>query len=466
MGRQSRLKALRQRRAKVMKSYMKSAVKTRRRPGVFYSRTKPSNKQPLRNLVQPAYPHITTWSEAKCKAYMLGKGVFPRAGQLTTQRCWKCGHKLSSHSPRVTKAMKSKKLSRKVKKSKPKKSKVVTGAALRCTRRSCRIRVYRPEIAYTPLWASASGGNNPLSYRGLLRMSYCVGLKTPQDSARHLTELGYKQTQRVDRAITVALAFAECQASDEVVFDAGEVDVDSGASGISRGLRSTVFKGRIGVFKDRTTKKVATLPLGPKKAIHGKRNLGPETKEEMKKGYKRMRDGSIHMSDGGPGLIASAKDAKLPCAHVVHGRQEYVRPVKFKKSELSPATLAAVRKRPAANSKHFYHTLAGDNAAEGWLGNLTRLRSRQNKHGGRATSQALLNQLAASYLNREAGLDRVIDALAAYRKYAQNHIAPAAAFGVKLDAPWLPRAAMQKPVKTMKQCPAQKAMKAMKAKRA
>ena len=154
-------------------------------------------------------------------------------------------------------------------------------------------------------------------------------------------------------------------------------------------------------------------------------------------------------------MIASAKDAKLPWAHVVHGKQEYVRPVKFKKSELSPATLAAVRKRPAAHSKHFYHTLAGDNAAEGWLGNLTKLRSRQNKHGGQATSRALLNQLAASYLNRETGMDRVLDALAAYRKYAQDHVSPAAAFGAKLETPWLPR---QSPAKKTK-----KTMKAMKA---
>ena len=128
-------------------------------------------------------------------------------------------------------------------------------------------------------------------------MAYCVGVKTPQDSARHFTELGYKQTQSVDQSITVALAFAECQASDEVVFNAGEVDVDSGASGITRGRRSTVFKGRIGVFKNRTTKKEATLPLGPKQAVHGRRNLGPESKAEMKKGYDRIQDGAIHMSD-------------------------------------------------------------------------------------------------------------------------------------------------------------------------
>jgi hypothetical protein len=267
--------------------------------------------------------------------------------------------------------------------------------------------------------------------------------------------LSYRQTQSVDQSITIALAFAECQASDEVVFNAGEVDVDSGAAGIARGQRSTVFKGRIGVFKDRTTKKVATLPLPPKKAVHGKRNLGPESKAEMKKGYTRMKDGAIHMSDGGPGLRASAADANLPAAHVVHGNQEYVRPVKFKKSDLSPATLAGISKRPAANSKNFYHTLAGDNAAEGWLGNLTKLRSRQNKHGGKATNRALLNQLAASFLNRASGMDRVLDALAAYRQYAQNHVAPAVAFGLKLEAPWLPSAAMQKAMKVV----AKKSMK-------
>jgi hypothetical protein len=114
-----RLKVVRQRRAKAMKTVMKSAVKKRRRPGVFYSRTMPSNKQPLRNLVQPTYPHITTWSEAKCKAYMLGRGAFPRACQLTTQRCWNCGHKLHFYSARVRKAMKSSTSVRKGNKTKP-----------------------------------------------------------------------------------------------------------------------------------------------------------------------------------------------------------------------------------------------------------------------------------------------------------------------------------------------------------
>ena len=159
-------------------------------------------------------------------------------------------------------------------------------------------------------------------------------------------------------------------------------------------------------------------------------------------------------------MVASAADKKLPRAHVVHSKQEYVRPVKFKKSELTPATLAGISKRPAANTKNFYYTLAGDNAAEGWLGNLIKLRSRQNKHGGKATDRALLNQLAASYLNRQPGMDRVLDALAAYRKYAQKHVAPAAAFGAKLEAPWLPRKAMPKAMKTVMKKVAKKAKRA------
>ena len=143
------------------------------------------------------------------------------------------------------------------------------------------------------------------------------------------------------------------------------------------------------------------------------------------------------MSDGSPALLALAKDAGIPAASVTHGKQEYLRPVKFQKSQLSGKTLRGLSKRPAANSSTYYHSIAGNNAAEGWLGNLQKLRSRLNKHGGAATKNALLNQLAASYLNRAPGMEKVFAAMKVYREHAQNTVAPAEAFGKKLKASWL-----------------------------
>ena len=256
---------------------------------------------------------------------------------------------------------------------------------------------------------------------------------------RHMTGLSYKQVQKTDKAITVAMAFAETKASEAVEFDRGEVDVDTGASGASRSKRSTTFKGRIGIYKGRRTKEFATVPLPDRKSTRGKRSLTPETKAEMQLSYtKKMHDGVIHMSDGSPALLALAKDAGLPRASVTHGRQGYLRPVKFKKSQLSEKTLQGISKRPAANSSVYYHSIAGNNAAEGLLGNLNKSRSRVNKHGGGATRNALLNQLAAAYMQRAPGLDKVLHAMKTYREYAQSTVAPAVAFGVKLDAPWLP----------------------------
>ena len=163
---------------------------------------------------------------------------------------------------------------------------------------------------------------------------------------------------------------------------------------------------------------------------------------EMQESYaKFMRDGAIHMSDAGPALLALAKDAKMPRASVTHGKQEYLRPVKFKKSDFSAKVSQAVSKRPAANSSRYYHTIAGNNAAEGWLGNLTQLRSRLNKHGGRSTKRAMFNQLAASYLNRAPGLDRVLAAMRTYRLWAQDNRSPSEAFGKQLNVSWLPEGA-------------------------
>jgi hypothetical protein len=151
-------------------------------------------------------------------------------------------------------------------------------------------------------------------------------------------------TQRVDKHFRIAAAYTEYKENANLVFDNGEVDIDTGAVGAQRNITGqTTFKGRFAVYKDRKTKKIAWGALPDRVSKKGKKNLTPESYAEMETSYmKHMGDGAIHMSDGSPALTKCAKVKGLPSATVVHGKHEYVKPVKFLKSSLTPKAKAAV----------------------------------------------------------------------------------------------------------------------------
>jgi hypothetical protein len=257
----------------------------------------------------------------------------------------------------------------------------------------------------------------------------------------------YDLVQRMEKDFRIAAAYTEYKENANLVFDNGEVDIDTGAVGAQRNITGqTTFKGRFAVYKDRKTKKIAWGALPDRVSKKGKKNLTPESYAEMETSYmKHMGDGAIHMSDGSPSLKKCAKVKGLPSATVVHGKHEYVKPVKFLKSSLTPKAKAAVSKRPAANSKNYYHTLAGDNAVEGYFGNLQHSRARANLHGRGANNNAHINQLASSYFMRNPGLDNALVALRVYRQYAQRTMFPENAFcrkaakgnGLGVKTPWL-----------------------------
>ena len=50
-----------------------------------------------------------------------------------------------------------------------------------------------------------------------------------------------------DRAISLAMAYAECSISETIAFDRGEADINTEAAGASRRARSTISQGRVGV---------------------------------------------------------------------------------------------------------------------------------------------------------------------------------------------------------------------------
>ena len=400
------------RRRKVNQTVFKKSS-SRRRPGVFYAPVKKANRQPLRNLEQEPYPAIVAYSETKCRQMLIAHKVLPSRLDLKGRPCYKCNGKM------VLKGE--------------------TGSEyLQCTTKSCRATIRHPFEAYTPLWSSARRSKG-MTCQDLVRSAYGVGVRTPQDSLRHYTGLGYKAVQRVCGDISTAIAYTEYKDGSDLIFDNGEVDLDTAAVGADRRVAGeTTFKGRLAVYKDRRTKAIAWSALPDKTAVKGKRNLGPESFEEMQPSYlKHMRDGAIHMSDGSPAVLKCARLAGLPAGSVVHSKQEYVRPVKIPLSKLSPKAKSAASKRSSQCSPRFYHTLAGDEAAEGWFGTCLGLRNRMNKHGRASNSNAHINQLEASFLAVRPGLASVLRALRVYREYAQGAMSPADAVGLKKKTDWL-----------------------------
>ena len=153
--------------------------------------------------------------------------------------------------------------------------------------------------------------------------------------------------------------------------------------------------------------------------------------------YKKHMKGGILISDGSKALVACAETLNLPFATVTHGMYQYVKPVKFKLSQLSKSVKARVMKRPASCSATHFYTLAGDNTAEGWFGTCASSRMRQGKQGRMAGRRAYLNQLSTSYLVKNPGLVSVLRALRLYREYAQDCMPPAAVYGPCKKTPWL-----------------------------
>ena len=175
-------------------------AKPKRRQGVFYSTRMKSNNQPLRNLQVPPYPDIVKWSEARCNKVLKEANVLPKMQELRKTRCRHCGSKFTVTKASEPKPARSKKTNTKtvckqkarktIGKSKPA-QKPKRHVLLRCRKKSRRKQINKAGIAFTPLWASASGGR-PMASQSLVRSAYCVGLKLPQDAMKHLVGVSRK----------------------------------------------------------------------------------------------------------------------------------------------------------------------------------------------------------------------------------------------------------------------------------
>ena len=170
------------------------------------------------------------------------------------------------------------------------------------------------------------------------------------------------------------------------------------------------------VCKDRLTKKATWAALPDRCSSRGKRNLTPESIEEVHDEFnRRLKDGALPMADGSPAFSSLADQRGMPLGTVTHGKHEYVRQCSIILSTQHPKAKAAVLKGPAAVSARKYYFLAGDNCAEGLMGTAAQSRSRMNLNGRRTSAHAHINQLCCAYLARRPGFANVLEAYRMYR---------------------------------------------------
>ena len=129
----------------------------------------------------------------------------------------------------------------------------------------------------------------------------------------------------------------------------------------------------------------------------------------------------------------------LPELSVTHSwpKLEYTRAVKLLLSKMSPKAKAAAKTRPKHIKGKYYHTIAGDQGADGVFGTAYGSRSRQNLTGRRTGNFAHVHQLSALYLARKPGLASVLDALRRYHLYCENNLHPSHVYGNGRQMPWL-----------------------------
>ena len=268
-----------------------------------------------------------------------------------------------------------------------------------------------------------------------MRAAYLHGLRLPQDASEHLLGVPEDRTADLLQCCRRATAFAELQAGKEKTLPPGECDWDGVATGAIRSdPKKTVFTGRFMCFKHRDSKESVLVPLADKTSTKGVKNLGPERFDEVRGPAKKyFVEGMLAMQDGCPALKKALKEVnkfqKVPSAVVIRSRQEYAKQTKFLLSKLPQKLREYVQtKKPKACSKVYYYTLGGDNAAEGWFGNINNCRRRQNLTGRGSTKRAHVNTLSSARLLKAPGLYSVLDALAVYREKMQDSVAPATMF--------------------------------------
>ena len=256
--------------------------------GLTYPTADRSGSHVLRDLKQISYPELCEWGPKVCKTYLWDHGVLSADVPL----CWYCGEDMIRTGRRMD-------------------------DELKCGGTNCYGHpvLQRPVEAFTPLHSQVRQGEDA-DYVNFLRCCYCIGIRTPPDSLRHLlTGVSKNRLTRWTQDIRLACAVAEYQDSSSFEFGAGVLEFDTATAVVRRnasklemtqarlkrskverkGLQSVkktvrkmlrkhpaskcsskkIFKGRYIVFKLRTvngidkSRKYAIPPLPPKAADRG-----------------------------------------------------------------------------------------------------------------------------------------------------------------------------------------------------
>ena len=159
-------------------------------------------------------------------------------------------------------------------------------------------------------------------------------------------------------------------------------------------------------------------PLPPRSAPAG-RNPGPESFEEVDPILANFfKDGSIQVSDSAWAFKKSAAQGSRPAASVNHTKGQFSACAKLPLKKMTPKTKACAERRSSTSSSSLRVT-ASTNMAEGYIGNAKQALAKRGLLGGGAAKQATLNTLAAAWLFKSPGLQKLG---AAMRKFVAKRL--------------------------------------------
>ena len=278
-------------------------------------------------------------------------------------------------------------------------------------------------------------GDN-LDYQTLLRCAYCLRCKIPNDAAVHMCRKRDETYRACEHRLLdftsrmkIALSFTEVAHASSVRFRGEIVEPDSGRTGSKK--RSTVnpqlreHQGRTMIVKGRSSKQWATVALQTSYSKKG-RGMGTEKRAEVEPALRSMVSADCILApDGAKAWKGICDTMQVPCASGVSHLRKIFTPVsRFLKSGLTKKAHATLKKQTkgkkaaASESCRYFHVCGGDNSAESTLGHLKNSMRRLGTVGrGNAKKPSLktVQALSSAALLRQAGLAKVLEALAAYR---------------------------------------------------
>ena len=417
-----------------------------KKKGIKYAKTARNAVQnvQLKRLEQMSFEEVIRCSAKQAQQLLRDAGVFNNKD--TAFFCWQCQEQMVPTSD---------------------------SNVLRCPNAQCskRPRLHQPEFVFTPLartgvstcdinmllfylfcedvvmmilfpvshdmCAGKAGATaHDMDYQTLLRSAYCLGCKLPLDASVHFcrrqTETYRACEHRVgffQSMMKVALAYSEVAHANSTKFKREVVEPDSGRMGRKRfsdkDRKKKEHHGRTLVLKGRSSKQWVAFALRPRVTKVG-RGMGAEKREEVEGVLRKtITKTCVLAPDGAKAWKGVASDMNVPLAGGVnHMRKIFTPPAKFLKSKLTASQKATFDKdargnHPSASSSPRYYTLAaGDNAAEATLGIIKQSMRRMQMVGRCNASKAELRSvqaLAGAALARRAGLQIVLESLAAYR---------------------------------------------------